>query len=109
MEEDVITLKEYRKGYLNWRAEQQDLNETLAELDSELTSIDSVVERFNKMYNYIKEKINSFDRYAAGRTVVFIESVFEKIYLTRDYEFEKIEFKFDFLIKSEVWPPNFFL
>lgn len=92
-EEDVITLKEYRERISELRAEQQDLNETLAELDSELTSIDSVVERFNKMYNYIKEKINSFEDMPLEEQSFFIESVFEKIYLTRDYEFEKIEFK----------------
>jgi len=45
------------------------------------------------LYNYIKEKINSFEDMPLEEQSFFIESVFEKIYLTRDYEFEKIEFK----------------
>lgn len=92
-EADVINLKEYKERLSELRSEKQHYSEILMELDNELTSIDSVVERFNRMFNYIKEKIDCFESMPLKEQAFFIESVFEKIYLTADYKIEKVEFR----------------
>jgi site-specific DNA recombinase len=92
-EVDVINLQEYKERMSELRAEKQQLSNTLMELDGELTKVDTVVDKFNMMFNYLSQKIDSFEEMPSEEQVFLIENIFDAIYLTIDYKITDVVFK----------------
>jgi len=92
-ENDVITLDEYKERMIELRREMQLLELTLARLDEELQRSDVALERINRVYEKVIEKLEDIHNLPYEEKIELVTAAFDSIYLDKDYNITDVIFK----------------
>lgn len=92
-EQDVINLDEYRQRMAELRQEKQFYINKLQKLNDTLNKSDLIKARVEMIYARIADKLDHIDELSFEEKAQLIDSTFEKIHLSADYQFTDIAFQ----------------
>ena len=92
-EEDVLDLEEYRQRVAELRQEKHHYIQKLQKLNDDLSKTDRIMQKVETIYRTIADKLDYIHNLPIEEKVQYIESTFEKIYLTKDYQITDIVFR----------------